>query len=107
MADFTFSTDLSRNQDLVRFHTSDTDPNGFWLADTTINALLTQNSQNVGQTVIAALRYIIMMLSRPNFKADWLQIDNAVARKGFEMMLVEKKREFGVGAGRTVSGSTN
>lgn len=92
---FTWVGDLSTDLDLVRFHIGDTDENGAWLQDETINALLTAEG-SVGGAVVACLRYIITQLSQPDFSADWLQVSNANARKGFETMLREKRREFGL-----------
>lgn len=94
---FTFATDLSTDLALVRFHIGDTDSGGYFLADETITALLTSHG-SVGGAVVASLKYIITQLSRPDFRADWLQVSNAEARKGYQALLMEKRGEFGLSA---------
>jgi hypothetical protein len=94
---FTFATDLSTDLALVRFHIGDTDSGGYFLADETITALLTKHG-SVGGAVVASLKYIITQLSRPDFRADWLQVSNAEARKGYQALLAEKRGEFGLSA---------
>lgn len=94
---FTWVGDLATDLDKVRFHIGDTDEDGAWLADETINALIASEG-GVGGAVVACLRYIISQLSRPDFRADWLQVSNAEARKGYMALLAEKRREFGVAA---------
>lgn len=103
---FSYQPGLTRPLDLVRFHIGDTEPDGFWLPDATINALIAQTA-DWHAAVIEALRFIITKLSQPNFTADWLTVDNASARTAYQTLLAEKKREFGVGSGRPTSGSTN
>jgi len=94
---FTWVGDLSTDLDKVRFHIGDTDSTGFWLEDATINALVTSEG-SVGGAVVACLRYIIGQLSRPDFKADWLTVSHAEARKGYQALLGMKQREFGEAA---------
>jgi hypothetical protein len=94
---FSFNPALAADKDNVRFHTGDTDPNAHFLEDEMITALLTSET-TVGGAVIASIRYIIARLSQPNFKADWLQVDLASARKGYMDLLDEKRQEFGIGA---------
>lgn len=94
---FTFDASLNTDLALVRFHIGDTDSNGHFLTDETINALLA-NYGSVGGAVIASLRYIISQLSRPDFRADWLQVSNAEARRGYQALLAEKRGEFGLSA---------
>ena len=103
---FTFATDLSTNLALVRFHIGDTNTNGAYLADETINALLTSEG-SVGGAVIACLKYIITQLSSSNFKLDWLTVSNEEARKGFEKILKDKAQEFGVSLGASASASVS
>ena len=92
---FTWVGDLSTDLDKVRFHIGDTDSDGHFLEDATITALVTSEG-SVGGAVVACLRYIISQLSRPDFKADWLTVSHAEARKGYQALLNEKRREFGV-----------
>lgn len=94
---FTFDTSLATDLALVRFHIGDTDTTAAWLTDETITALLTAKG-SVGGAVVAGLQFIITQLSRPDFRADWLSVTNAEARKGYTALLAEKRREFGVAA---------
>ena len=94
---FTFSADLSTDLALVRFHIGDTDSDGYFLEDATINALLTSQG-SVGAASIACIRYIISQLAKPDFKLDWMSVSMAEARKGYEDLLKRKAQEFGVSA---------
>lgn len=91
---FTFGEDLTDASDYVRFHCGDTVSPGF-MSDALITSLIAVEGTN-NKAVIAGIKYIISQLSRPNFRADWLQVDNAEARKGYEALLKEKRSEFGV-----------
>ena len=101
---FTWLGTLATDLDKVRFHLGDTSSDGYWLPDETITALIASEG-SVGGAVIAGLKYILTQLSRPDFRADWLQVSNAEARKGYEGLLAEKRREFGVSA--ITAGSTH
>jgi hypothetical protein len=94
---FTYDVSLSTDLALVRFHIGDTDANAYFLEDATITALLTSET-SVGGAVIASIRHILARLSQPNFKADWLQVDLASARKGYQALLDVKQQEFGLSA---------
>lgn len=92
---FTFDETLSTDLAKVRFHTGDTDANGYYLSDALITALVSANA-GVGGAVVASLKYILSQLSKPNFTADWLTVDLATARAGIEELLELKRREFGI-----------
>lgn len=83
--------DISR----VRFNTGQTVSGETFMSDEEINAVITEAGGWQG-AVIASLKFIIMRLSQPNFKADWLQVDNETARKGYEAMLADKINELGI-----------
>ena len=93
---FTYGEDLTNDADFVRFHTGDTVDGENFLSDGIITSLLATEATKE-DAVIAGLRYIIRRLSQPNFRADWLQIDNKSAREGYEKMLEDVKAIFGVG----------
>lgn len=93
---FTFIFDLSIDRDYVRFHTGDTSEAEAYLSDELITSLISETGSKQ-QAVIAGLRYIITKLSKPNVKADWLQVDNKTAREGYEVILRNKLKEFGIG----------
>ena len=94
---FTFGSDLSDDLDFVRFKTGDTVQDESFLTDELITSLLATHDTKEEAT-IAAVKYIITRLSRPDFKADWLEVKNTTARAGFEKMLAELKAEFGLDA---------
>lgn len=102
---FTYDNTLSTDLALVRFHIGDTNENGAYLADETINALVTSEA-SVGGAVIASIKFIITQLSSPNFRLDWMSVTNQEARKGFEKMLVTKSQEFGISTTGIVASSS-
>lgn len=93
---FTYTEDLSVERDFVRFHTGDTDSEGYFLSDTIIESLVEEEGSKQS-AVIAALEYIISQLSQPNFEADWLKVDNKSARDGYMTLLAAKRKKFGAG----------
>lgn len=92
---FTYANDLSTDLALVRFHIGDTNENGAYLFDETITALIASEA-SVGGAVIACIKFIITQLSTPNFKLDWMTVENEEAIKSFERILVNKGQEFGI-----------
>ncbi len=103
---FTFDPALATDLALVRFNIGDTSEKGAYLADETIDALLTSEG-SVGGAVIASIRYILTQLSTPNFKKDWLSVDYKTAREGFETLLKDKAQEFDIKLTRGVSLSSS
>lgn len=98
---FTYTEDLTDDADFVRFHTGDTDSDGYFLSDEIITSLLaTETSKQ--NAVLSGLTYIITQLAQPNFKADWLQVDNSTALATYRTLLAEKRAAFG---SRRVTGS--
>jgi hypothetical protein len=99
---FTFDTSLATDLALVRFHCGDTNSAGHYLEDETITYFLT--NYDVATAVVQCIKYIITQLSTPNFRQDWLTVDNATARAGYETLLKSKALELGVSlSGVTVS----
>lgn len=101
---FSYQPGLTRDLDKVRFYSSDTDENGFYVPDATITALLAELS-DWHIVTLEILRYIISQLSQPDFHADWLSVSNASALQGFQDLLALRMRQFGVGAGRPIASS--
>ncbi len=93
---FTFDPDLADNISKVRFHISDVDDEGHFLEDETITYLLGQYS--MGETVIYAIKHILGLLARPDFKLDWMSVSSKEARDGYKDLLKEKEIEFGLSA---------
>jgi len=92
---FSFDNALIDDVSLVRFHIGDTDEDGYFLDDETIDYWIAQG--NVESTVIACIKYILSQLSRPTFKLDWLSVDGMVdAKQGYEELLRQKEWEFGL-----------
>ena len=97
----TYDTDLSTDLANVRFLIGDTNTEGAYLQDETINALITSQG-SVGLAAVQCVRYIIRMLSQPDFKEDWLSVSNAEAKQGYKDILKELEQEYGT----NVSGVT-
>lgn len=93
----TFNPTLSDTVSKVRFHIGDTDVSAPALQDETITALVALNL-TIERAVIAALLYLISLVSRPNFRADWLQVDNRSAVQSLQDLLRAKREEFGISA---------
>ena len=93
---FSFGSDLTDDIDFVRFEIGDTTEGQNFLSDELITSLVATTG-STETAVIKGLKYIITQLSKPDFKADWLSVSNAEARKGYQAMLTEKKQEYGLG----------
>ena len=99
---FTFVPDLTINRDWVRFETGDTVSDQSFLSDELITSLLaTKDTKQLA--ALSAIKYIILQLSKPDFKADWLSVTNGEARKGYETMLKEKADEYGISLRRALT----
>jgi hypothetical protein len=101
---FTFNNALATNLALVRFHVGDTNEEGHYLEDETINYFLT--NYDVATAVIRCIQYIITQLSTPNFRLDWLTVSNEQARDGYEKLLKTKAIELGISLSGAVASST-
>jgi hypothetical protein len=92
---YTFNPSLADDVSLVRFHIGDTNgEGGHFLEDETISYWV--SSVGVQMAVIECIKYIITQLSTPNFMQYWLQVSNDKAREGYERMLADKQKEFGI-----------
>lgn len=88
-------TDLTR----VRFHLGDTDAESAKFDDETLNFLLAEYSNDIGETVMAAIKGLIARIAGDaNFTADWLTVDTYSAIKGLKDLLILKGNEFGLSA---------
>jgi hypothetical protein len=91
---FSFDPTLGDDVSLVRFHIGDTDSEGYFLDDETIQYWVNQDTVN--SAVINCIRYILSQLSRPDFKLDWMSVSGMQeARKGYEALLMQKMAELG------------
>lgn len=101
---FSFTPALSTDTDLVRFHIGDTNSDGHYLENETIQYFVT--NYDVSTAVIQCIRYIITQLSQPNFRLDWLTVSNEQARAGYENLLRQKAIELGISLSGAVATST-
>jgi len=92
---FTWIGDLSTDLDIVRFKLGDTNEDQAWLADATINALLTSEG-SVNGAAIQCVKHIIRQLSKPDFRADWLQVSHGKAVEAWRATLTELEAESGL-----------
>jgi hypothetical protein len=102
---FTFDTSLGNNISLVRYHIGDTNEDGAYLSDETIDALITIEG-SVGGAVISCIKYIITQLSVPEFREDRLSISVGEAIKSYQEKLKEKSQEFGIKTNGITTSST-
>lgn len=92
---FSFDSSLIDDVSLVRFHIGDTDEAGYFVDDETIQYWV--NAGDAESATIACIKYILSQLARPNFSLDWLSVSGmAEAKKGYEELLYQKEREFGL-----------
>lgn len=94
---FTYTPESVNDITRVRFHTGDTVSGENFLTDEEITMALSETGGWQG-AVVACLKFIVTKLSSPDFRADWLQVSNTEARKGYEGLLREKRAEFGIAA---------
>jgi hypothetical protein len=85
-------TDLTR----VRFHTGDTDVDNAMLTDEEITAVLGE-ADDWQEAVLVCLRNLRAQVSRPDFRADWLQVTNSTAVESLDKLIEQKEAEFGLG----------
>lgn len=93
----TFTYDPANPDDVtrVRFALGDTVESTAIFTDEEITFVLSE-AGSVGAAVVMCIRTIIAKLSEPDFQADWLRVSASEARKSWERMLSEKKREYGI-----------
>lgn len=101
---FTFLPSLSTDASLVRFHIGDTNAEGYYIEDETIQYFV--NNYDVATAVIRCIQFIITQLSQPNFSQDWLTVSNEQARMGYEALLKSKAIELGVSLSGAVASSS-
>lgn len=102
---FSFNPALSDDISVIRFHIGDTDSNGHYIENETIQYFVDNGS--VGEAVLASIKYIITQLSKPDFRLDWMSVSNmAAAREGFENLLINKATEFGLSPNGITATST-
>lgn len=90
---FSFNPSLGDSVSWVRFMIGDTDSNGYYLQDESIQYWVTNGSKE--QAVIDCIENIIAQLSMPTTKLDWLSVDYSTARAGYEALLKRMKQKLG------------
>ncbi|MBK9122812.1 MAG: hypothetical protein IPM16_06780 [Chloroflexi bacterium] len=91
---FSFGEDLSNDLDWVRFKIGDTVADEAYLSDALIASLLA-TSASKQHAAIAAVQYVLTQFSRPDFKADWLEVKRSTAEASFRRVLTRLESEFG------------
>lgn len=99
---YAFDPTLADDVSLVRFHIGDTNPAGCYLQDETIQYWIDQ-TDSIGKASLQCIQYIITQLSTPGFNLDWLSVNMADARKGYQDLMTQKMIEFGLPAARMVA----
>ena len=98
-----FDSSLSTEKDWVRFQIGDTNDEGMYIEDESIQYFINDSSKE--DAVIQSIEYIITQLSSPDTRLDWLTVSYADAREGYENLLLRKRNELGI---QSVSfGTTN
>jgi hypothetical protein len=93
---YTFDPSLTDDVSYIRFEIGDTNLEGMYLQDETIQAVFDM-SNDYGDAIVSCIQYIIAQLSQPNFSLDWLNVsDMAGAREGYEKLLAAKKVEYSI-----------
>jgi hypothetical protein len=100
---------FTADKDKVRFYCGDVDiaDSGAraFFTDEEITALITLEG-TWQKAVIACIKNMINRLAtQPTLRADWLQTDYATAIKGLNDLLKLRAAEFGLSAGRAITGS--
>jgi hypothetical protein len=91
---YSFDPSLGDDVSWVRFVIGDTDSNGYYLQDETIQYLI--DAETKEQAVIDCIEHIITQLSAPTTKLDWLTVDYSTARAGYEKRLEDAKQKYGI-----------
>lgn len=94
---FTYGSDLTDDNDYVRFNVGDTVEAESILSDEIITSMIAVEGSKEA-AVIAGLYYKATQLARPDFKADWLSVSKQkeVAEFILNVLIPEKRRELGV-----------
>lgn len=103
---YNFTTDTTYIS-AIRLHINDTtDGTGGQakLTDAEILYGISEGGGTLGGGVCKCIQFLMAKVADPNFKADWLEVDNAVAYKSFKDLLTIKRQEFGISANRATTG---
>lgn len=95
---FSYAPSLEDDVSRVRFEVGDTTESEAYLSDEEIRATLDAADGNVGTAAIHCCEFILRKLNKPNFKADWLEIDYQKARNGVRQTLLDLRRRYSGGA---------
>jgi len=93
---YTFDPALADSVSLCRFHIGDNNSDGHFLEDETLQYFITLDNGSIGHAVIRGIQYIVTQLSTPDFRTDWMSVNNATALASYEKMLIRKAQEFGL-----------
>lgn len=101
---FTYNTPFQTDVDRARFHLGDTDAGLPRMSDEEIQGVIDE-SASWKHAVISCIVSMIARLSQPNFTADWLTVNHAAARAGYETLLGLKRAEFGISGRQALTAS--
>jgi hypothetical protein len=97
---FTWGADpVNDAADWIRFELGDTDESDYFLEDEEIGAALALAEDDKQDAALSCIKLIQRKLSKPNFRADWLQVDYEKARAAWQATLAEKTQEYGISDG--------
>jgi hypothetical protein len=97
---FTWGADpVNDAADWIRFELGDTDSEKYFLTDEEITAALALAEDDKKVASISCIKLILRKLSKPNFRADWLQVDYDKARAAWHATLAEKLQEYAISDG--------
>jgi hypothetical protein len=101
---FTWGADpVNDAADWIRFELGETDSEDYFLEDEEIDAALALAEDDKQVAALSCIKLILRKLSKPNFRADWLQVDYEKARAEWRATLAEKTQEYGVSDGTGLS----
>lgn len=95
----TFTYDVSNPTDItrVRYHLADTVAATAVWTDEEIQFVINEQAGNWKAAVVSLLeQYMVVLSKTPDFKADWLTINSSNPIDALQMMVADKRREFGL-----------
>lgn len=95
---FTYTPASADDITRVRFHSSDTVEEAAFNSDEEIQFAISEYGTWQQATIVCLVKIIGKLSSEPDMKADWLTINLGRSVDGYEKLLMEKRREFGLPA---------
>jgi hypothetical protein len=94
---FTYDTSNPTDITRVRYHLADTvEADAIW-SDEDITYAITLNDGSWQRAVVSLIEQYITTLARtPQFSSDWLSVNPKSSIDAWRMLLMDKRREFGL-----------